>query len=609
MINLLLAAVIQLTPDLRLETTEIDGPYRGPEFALPVGRVREFDFLHRYKWDSCRAKVLVEKYREGPYPDYDVAKPTPVIKINQVGYLPWAKKYAYLGWWRSDRGPVKFDVEGVEFSVYRYGSADGEGNRSVVMAGPIVHRMDDPVTKDGTPWTGEIVYEMDISALRAEGEYYIEIPGIGRSDVIRVSENAAAKSFNVHLAGLRSQRCGEKCHRTVFRGREFSPDPGAYKQNGQFAAIKAELPSLDEKLSLPGGWHDAADYDRRPQHLAIVRELALVYLGSDPMGEAHGVRPRGEAHGVRPQILDEAEWGLRHLIRAQQADGGVGTWIETVKHPVWGEVKLGAENDELPYVLSKATPRSTADYALAAEILAAALEKGGRREDAARYRDSAARAREYVKREAGPEPAKSGKGIKPPDALQEPLIATWKFLDPAELKVAKRKVMNISKDILVQLESSYPYRLPWWPPANGKSKNMSWGQGLPLSRARFLVAAHILTGDRRYLDAAALCVDFHNGANPASETLTTGLGIRYPKSYLTLDGYHAGITPYHFTSQMPKRCYEAAWGGDKAKGDAWPILRRYPNVEDLTVAASEYTVWETIAPAVTVTGYLSIARP
>ena len=585
MINLLLAAVMQLTPTLRLETTATEGPYKGPEFAVPAGRLREFDLFGRYKWDSCRAKVIVEKYIDGTYPEYDPTKPTPVIKVNQVGYLPWAKKYAYLGWWRSDKGAVKFEVEGVEFKVCR---ESGE----TVLTGPIVRRMDDPVTKEGVPWTGEIVWEMDLSALAEEGEYHIEIPNVGRSDVFRVASSAAADAMRVHLAGLRSQRCGEKCHRTVFRGHDFSPDPGAYKQNGQFAAIKAELPSLSEKLELPGGWHDAADYDRRPQHLVIVRELALVYL-------AHPDKD------LEP-LLDEAEWGLRHLVKAQQADGGVGTWIETVKHPVWGEVKLGAENDALPYVLSKATPRSTFDYALAAEILSAALAKGNRAESAALYRESAAKAREYVKRA---EAADAKLKLKNPDALDDPLIATWRLLDAADLKVAKRKVMNISKDILFQLENSYPYRLPWWPPANGKSKNMSWGQGLPLSRARFLVAAHILTGQREYLDAAALCVDFHNGCNPASETLTTGLGRRYPKSYLTLDGYHAGITPYHFTSQMPKRCYEAAWGGNKAKGDAWPILRRYPDVEDLTVAASEYTVWETITPAIVVTAYLSHESP
>ena len=35
-----------------------------------------------------------------------------------------------------------------------------------------------------------------------------------------------------------------------------------------------------------------------------------------------------------------------------------------------------------------------------------------------------------------------------------------------------------------------------------------------------------------------------------------------------------------------------------------PVWRRWGNVESQTVAASEFTVWETVAPAAAVTGYL-----
>ena len=44
--------------------------------------------------------------------------------------------------------------------------------------------------------------------------------------------------------------------------------------------------------------------------------------------------------------------------------------------------------------------------------------------------------------------------------------------------------------------------------------------------------------------------------------------------------------------------------GDKALAAKCPIWRRWGNVENLTVAASEYTVSETIAPAASVCGYL-----
>ncbi|MBO7742050.1 MAG: hypothetical protein J6S21_05795, partial [Victivallales bacterium] len=42
----------------------------------------------------------------------------------------------------------------------------------------------------------------------------------------------------------------------------------------------------------------------------------------------------------------------------------------------------------------------------------------------------------------------------------------------------------------------------------------------------------------------------------------------------------------------------------KENADALPIFRRYVNLEFLSVPSSEYSVWETIAPAAVVTGYL-----
>ena len=37
---------------------------------------------------------------------------------------------------------------------------------------------------------------------------------------------------------------------------------------------------------------------------------------------------------------------------------------------------------------------------------------------------------------------------------------------------------------------------------------------------------------------------------------------------------------------------------------SYPVLRRWANVESQTVAASEFTVWETVGPAAAVSGYL-----
>ncbi len=51
------------------------------------------------------ARVLHCVYRrsETPWPDYDPTRPSPLFKINQVGYMPRQAKFAYMGAWL---GPV-----------------------------------------------------------------------------------------------------------------------------------------------------------------------------------------------------------------------------------------------------------------------------------------------------------------------------------------------------------------------------------------------------------------------------------------------------------------------------------------------------------------------
>lgn len=171
--------------------------------------------------------------------------------------------------------------------------------------------------------------------------------------------------------------------------------------------------------------------------------------------------------------------------------------------------------------------------------------------------------------------------------------------------------LNTAKGVLEQIESAYAYRAPWWPPQKGWVNAMGTGHSHPLVRAQLLVFAHQVTGEQKYLDAISIANDFHNGCNPQGTTLTSGLGEVYPVTFLDLPSYVddiaeyvPGITPYRWTYSLPKRFVEMVWNGDRPRASKWPIWRRWGNLESQTVAASEYTIWETIAPAAAVTGYL-----
>ena len=613
------------------------------------------------------------KTSPAPQPGYDPDTPSALFKVNQVGYLPDAPKFAYLGAWL---GPT--------FGAWRphapmtgwqlVNAATGEA--ALDSQEPPKLRRQDVFTKEGTPFTGEETYEMDFSSVTAEGEYYLRVPGVGRSATFRLSARAAEDAFRVHMLGLYHKRCGiakrepythwtsGACHREVVRG-TFASEEGKLSAKVRWFDIIRDNTNWEESehLVLTGGWHDAADYDRRPYHLNIVNDLCAVYL-MRPGNFRDGQLAIPEGSNGICDILDEAEWGLKPLLAGQQRDGGVGTWIETTGHPVPGNV---AERDTMKYALARATRRSSLMYAAHAALLArchpdfrARYLRSAQRawqfalttpprdeifevrrrhmrfftksevvywdEDVelpaaylvkaavnlhaltgddvylAPLRKEMARLLDEVKRNAWNWPPLLFSGErtqKTPDLLRE-FFARW-----------EKRTLNVADEICGQIENSYAYRIPWWVPQRGLFHARSWGKRLPLRRAPHLVAAHGMTGNAKYLAAASLANDFHNGCNPQGTTLTSGLGEVYPVAFLDLpsyvDGiaeYVPGITPYRWTYGLPPKAVEMVWGGDKAKASRWPIWRRWGNLENQTVAASEYTVWETIAPAASVTGYL-----
>ena len=628
-------------------------------------------------WGKWRPRIVhtVFRVQDEPFPGYDPEKPSPLFKVNQVGYLPDAPKFAYAGAWL---GPVlgawepKSPMTAWELVDADTGNVvlrrDGDGAPRV--------RVRDKAGRDGTLFTGEDTYEMDFSSVTNEGTYFVRIPAVGRSAAFRIAASAAEEAFRVHMGGLYQKRCGiakeepythwtaGACHTNVVRG-TFAPEEGKLSESTRWFDIIHHNTDWvhGERLHIVGGWHDAADYDRRPKHLNIVNELCAVYL-MRPANFRDGQLAVPENSNGIPDILDEAEWGLRHILAGQQRNGGTGTWIESTGHPGPGNV---AESDPMQYALSRATRTSSLMYAAHAALLsrchptfrekyfASALRAWdfAMREEPAtevfeikrkRWRfftdtevlywdeDKELPARYLVKAAVNLH-ALTGDGsflaavtndmkrivmdLERNAWIWNPLLFAGErtFGYPVELdrffKAWERKMMNISKTVESQVEQSYAYRAPWWPPMDGRVNSMSWGWSLPLRRAQYLMFAHQVTGERKYLDSIKLAADFHNGCNPQGTTLTSGLGEVYPVVFLDLPSYVdriaeyvPGITPYRWTYAMPRRAIEMVWGGDRDKAIKWPIWRRWGNLENQTVAASEYTVWETIAPAASVMGYL-----
>ncbi|MDD3154018.1 MAG: glycoside hydrolase family 9 protein [Victivallaceae bacterium] len=649
------------------------------------------------------------------------------IKYNQVGYLPEAgRKFAYAGSWRGTLGALPTGDAVNQFFTLRESVTGKE-----VFSGQMQRRINDADASGRGTFTGEEVLELDFSAFRRPGRYYLALPGIGRSGDFSIGQATAGEAFYLHARGLYHKRCGiaksrpwtmwetGSCHKDTYRG-VFSPhdrdysakrsekdrklDYGFFNADGKimgvdhFQLIAQSKPNPEEVLPVSGGWHDAADYDRRGTHYSAVNDLLAVYL-MFPKNFTDGQLNLPESGNGIPDLLDEALWGMEVWRKAQNPNGSVGGWIEADSHPKESD----PAKDRQKYYLSLATRESTMNYAAHASMMALALRESGFPERSAIYRISAIRAWLYAidprhrARHSYRFRDRNGQeqqleyqesNLVPPElefkAAFNLYVLTGEEQYAAKLRALAGSMVRIFPNTGHQLsplfftefarwhekapflagsyryyrdnmiaqavhrmemqEKSYPYRISWYPPGHPFVSNMPWGNYHPLNRARTFVAAWYLTGEDKFRDAAAIANDFHNGANPLGVTMTSGLGEIYPVRFLDLISYSdkvgefvPGITPYGnnyriprgdvalahglFYSGRPDHNFsggaatvlpDALTGGKsldrestaKILSATWPVWRRNGNVEAYTVAASEYTVNETIAPAAAVAGAL-----
>jgi len=309
------------------------------------------------------------------------------IKINQVGYLPDATaKYAYLGASFQDLGPVDFSFAH-EFKVVNVQSGE------VVYKGEIKlreknprftvppNRKDDPASRPLI--AGEDIYELDFSGLKTEGDFFITIPGVGRSWTFRHAADTYGEAFYTACRVLYHQRCGIAltapytawtrilCHTNpVYESENLSWPPGAdfkgLKNYERFDVVGGSINTNKHTEHAIGGWHDAADWDRNDFHYTCVFDLLNAYELM-PAKFTDGQLNIPESGNGIPDILDEAEYGIEIWKRSMTPAGGVAGWVETWTHP-------GIDTPGIKYTFSQRTRWDSLLFATAAAQYAALVK-------------------------------------------------------------------------------------------------------------------------------------------------------------------------------------------------------------------------------------------
>jgi endoglucanase len=264
------------------------------------------------------------------------------IKVDQVGYLPDAAKLAVV-----TMAAKTFEVKRASDNV------------------TVFHGRLGPATPDTD--TGDSVQVADFSKLHETGNYYLEVPGVGRSWTFSIRSDLYLRTYYLTMRAFYGQRCGT----TVDLGPEF---PG-YKHAA--CHLKGEFHSSSGKQGQRdniGGWHDAGDYGRYVVNSGIATGTLLwaweIY-GSKLKSIKLNIPVSGNG---TPDFLNEVRWNLEWMLKMQDDDGGV--WHKQTSEQFPGFVMpeddhLTSEvigTGEAPYKSTCATADLAAVAAIAARL-------------------------------------------------------------------------------------------------------------------------------------------------------------------------------------------------------------------------------------------------
>lgn len=231
----------------------------------------------------------------------DTEKPTPLIKVNQLGYGVDSEKYAIVsGFYENLLCTTK--------TQFRIIDADTE---TAVYAGHLefVSAYDDD-------YSGETVYKADFSDFTTPGTYYITVntplsePSVKfviGDDIYSYLLSNACKYYYYQRANveLDEEYTGEFARAPLY--------PDDFEQNF--------LSDENKTADVSGGWFDAGDFGKYidPGAQAVIDLLWAYNAFPDAFGDSADIPESGNDI---PDILDEVKVELDFFLKMQDTDGG-----------------------------------------------------------------------------------------------------------------------------------------------------------------------------------------------------------------------------------------------------------------------------------------------
>jgi hypothetical protein len=333
---------------------------------------------------------------------------SPVIHVNQEGYLPGLPKIARVGAFLGTLGEIELP-QPTPFEVIE----DDSGR--TVFSGELVPRLDVGFETEPKPYQHVLV--ADFSSFSQPGRYRVRVAGLGMSHCFRINEDIAALFARTYALGLYHQRCGtaNDLPHTRFAHGACHLDPASVpgSDNTFVAQALAEMtaswtnnprhvaPRLDcvdasrypfvktNSVDVSLGHHDAGDYSKYTinsagliHHLVFAADAFPGVAGLDNLGLP-------ESGDGCSDLLQEAKWEADFLVKMQDADGGFYFLVypEGRKY----ESDVTPDHGDAQVVFPKNTAATAAATAALAQIASSPRFRTFHPEAAARYLGAARR--------------------------------------------------------------------------------------------------------------------------------------------------------------------------------------------------------------------------
>ncbi|WP_282170111.1 glycoside hydrolase family 9 protein [Ruegeria atlantica] len=311
------------------------------------------------------------------------------IHVCQAGYPLTGPKKAYVGSWLGQDQVGKNGSTDALLSPATEWSLVSTQNGAVVRSGRLtLAKPSEEPHRNGLNFNGCSIYEADFSDLELDGEYQIQVSGLGRSFPFNVSLAAYDEALRLAARWYFHQRSGCEIAAPYGEGRTrprnghpadgltvWQTDlklgnmrdgygkvraPKALSENVNTLGGSDAAPERSSMKANPkawGGWHDAGDWDRRIQHMDVVFHMADIVetfphcrslnlnlpeskktFSHADVASRKDDDDRGDGETVLPDLIHEALWGASLWRRTQHENGAIIGGVEYSISGILGSV-------------------------------------------------------------------------------------------------------------------------------------------------------------------------------------------------------------------------------------------------------------------------------